>query len=269
MVLAPGSGVGTGKQNPAARGGEVARAEIPSIEVCDLLKVYRGRTVLDRVSFSIARGESVALLGPNGAGKTTTLLAILGVIRPDGGSVRLRGFPMPEARSPALERTGFAAGYLGLPDLMRVREALLVFADFYGVDSPRERVEEVIELFGIRHLERSLNGTLSAGQRTIVNLAKAVLCSPEVLVLDEPTASLDPDVARRTRCLLREVRETMGCTTLITSHNMHEVEELAERVIFLHGGRVVADGPPAVVVESFGGRDLEDAFVHLASAGGD
>lgn len=238
-----------------------------SIEVSGLVKSFKGRRVLDSVGFRVDPGESVALLGPNGAGKTTTLLIILGVVTPDEGEVKLRGFPMPDGKRRALEKTGFAAGYLSLPDLMRVNEALRVFADFYGVPHPRRRVEEVIELFGIRHLERSLNGTLSAGQRTIVNLAKAVLPSPEVLILDEPTASLDPDVARRTRRILQDLRQDLGCTTLVTSHNMREVEELAQRVIFLHRGKIVADGSPADVAEELGARDLEDAFVELAEVG--
>ncbi|MER3521796.1 MAG: hypothetical protein C4317_06320 [Acidimicrobiia bacterium] len=247
-----------------ARGTERASA---SVEVRGLGKSFKGRRVLDSISFEIYPGESVALLGPNGAGKTTTLLTILGVITPDQGEVWLRGYSMPRGRRRALEKTGFAAGYLSLPDLMRVKEALLVFADFYAVPSPRRRVEEVIDLFGIRHLERSLNGTLSAGQRTLVSLAKAVLCGPEVLILDEPTASLDPDVARRTRRLLEDLHEELGCTMLVTSHNMREVEELAQRVIFLHQGRIVADGSPHHVAETLGAEDLEDAFIELAEVG--
>lgn len=290
MVLAASSGMGSCQQhsdpwrgelvdgaNPAHRGGAAclqpaakagmvrdAEGAPPAIEVCQLVKSFKGSRVLDSISFRVDPGESVALLGPNGAGKTTTLLTILGVITPDEGEVYLRGFPMPHGKRQALEKTGFAAGYLSLPDLMRVKEALLVFADFYAVPSPRRRVEEVIELFDIGHLARSLNGTLSAGQRTLVNLAKAVLCYPEVLILDEPTASLDPDVARRTRRLLEQLHEELGCTTLVTSHNMREVEELAERVIFLHRGEIVADGPPDRVAEALGAGDLEEAFVELA-----
>lgn len=267
MVLATDSGVGPSQQHGSSGRLGVEPASPACIEVSSLVKSFKGRCVLDSISFRIEAGECVSLLGPNGAGKTTTLLIILGVISPDGGEVRLRGFSMPGGRRPALEKTGFAAGNLSLPDLMRVREALLVFADFYGVSEPRKRVEEVIDLFGIRHLGRSLNVTLSAGQRTIVNLAKAVLCSPEVLILDEPTASLDPDVSRRVRCVLQDLRKELGCTTLVTSHNMREVEELAERVIFLHRGRVVADGPPGRVAEALGAENLEDAFVELAEVG--
>ncbi len=271
MVLASSSGVGPSEENDASRGRRLKADSPASIEVAGLVKEFKGKRVLDSISFRVDSGESVALLGPNGAGKTTTLLIVLGVVTPDDGVVMLRGYPMPAGRRKALERTGFAAGYLSLPDLMRVREALLVFADFYGVPEPRKKVDEVIDLFRIRHLERALNGTLSAGQRTIVNLAKAVLCSPEVLILDEPTASLDPDVARRTRRILCDLRRELGCTTLVTSHNMREVEELADRVIFLHRGRIVADGTPSSVAEALGAENLEDAFVELAEvgAGGD
>lgn len=241
--------------------------EAPAIYVGDLVKSFKGRRVLDGVSFSVRSGERVALLGPNGAGKTTTILTVLGVVAPDSGTVRLRGLPIPAQRRRAMERTGFAAGYLALPDLMRVREALTVFADFYGVDDPRARAREVASVLGIEHLWDSFNGTLSAGQKTLVNLAKALLCKPEVLVLDEPTASLDPDVARRTRRLLLELWSESRFAILVTSHNMREVEEMAERVIFLHRGRVVADDSPGAVAHQLGAADLEEAFVELSESG--
>ena len=213
MVLATGSGLGPSEQDETAGRRGVVTGGDASVEVSGLVKSFKGRKILDSIDFRIEAGESVALLGPNGAGKTTTLLIVLGVITPDEGVVKLRGYPMPAGRRRALEKTGFAAGYLSLPDLLRVKESLVVFADFYGVAEPRKRVEEVIDLFGIRHLERSLNGTLSAGQRTIVNLAKAVLCSPEVLILDEPTASLDPDIAR-----LRDESFKIFTTSLVVRH---------------------------------------------------
>jgi ABC-2 type transport system ATP-binding protein len=238
-----------------------------AIRVIDLQKSFRGRRILNRISFGVRPGERVALLGPNGAGKTTTILTILGVVAPDSGAVFLRGYPVPEKRNLALEKVGFAAGYLALPDLMRVREALRVFADFYGVEDPNRRITEVVEYLGIGHLWNSFNGTLSAGQKTLVNLAKALLCRPEVLILDEPTASLDPDVARRTRRLLLDMWKAEKFAVLVTSHNMREVEELAQRVVFLYRGSVVADAPPGEVAARLGADNLEDAFVSLSETG--
>ncbi|HEX2063170.1 MAG TPA: ABC transporter ATP-binding protein, partial [Acidimicrobiales bacterium] len=150
-------------------------------------------------------GERVALLGPNGAGKTTTLMMLLGVVTPDSGTVELVGHRLPEGRSPAMEQVGFAAGYLPLPDRLRVREALGVFAQLYGVEDPASAVREGLERFRIAHLAEAMGTELSSGQRTLVGIVKAVLHRPRLLVLDEPTASLDPDVAARARAGLEAV----------------------------------------------------------------
>jgi ABC-2 type transport system ATP-binding protein len=236
------------------------------LEARGLAKEFAKVRAVDGVDISVAPGERVALLGPNGAGKTTTLLMLLGAITPDEGTIRLAGHDLPRGRSKAMEQVGFVAGYLPLPERLRVREALSIFAGFYGL--PRRAgdaaVEAGLDRFGVSHLADQMCMELSSGQRTLVGIVKAILHRPQLLVLDEPTASLDPDVAHRVRNGLLDVAAADGTALLVTSHNMVEVEKMAERVVFLAAGRVVADGSPADVAASFGHGDLEGVFLHLA-----
>jgi ABC-2 type transport system ATP-binding protein len=236
------------------------------LEARGLAKEFAKVRAVDGVDLTVAAGERVALLGPNGAGKTTTLLMLLGAITPDSGTIRIAGHDLPHGRSRAMEQVGFVAGYLPLPERLRVREALSIFAGLYGL--PRRAgdaaVAESLERFGVSHLAESMCMELSSGQRTLVGIVKAILHRPPLLVLDEPTASLDPDVAHRVRNGLLDLAASDGTAILVTSHNMTEVELLAERVVFLADGRVVADGPPAEVAASFGHGDLEGVFLHLA-----
>jgi ABC-2 type transport system ATP-binding protein len=236
------------------------------LEATGLMKSFAAVRAVDGVDLSVAAGERVALLGPNGAGKTTTLLMLLGAITPDAGTISIAGHELPRGRSAAMAEIGFVAGYLPLPDRLRVREALSVFAGLYGLDrrTGDAAVEAGIERFGIGHLAGRMCMELSSGQRTVVGIVKAVLHRPALLVLDEPTASLDPDVAHRVRAGLLDVAADDGTALLVTSHNMVEVERMAQRVVFLAAGRVVADGAPADVAERFGHGDLEGVFLHLA-----
>ncbi len=229
-----------------------------------LVKDYRRGRAVDGVSLAVAPGERVALLGPNGAGKTTTLLMLLGVVTPDAGWVEILGHLLPRQRSEALAGVGFAAGYLPLPEKLRVREYLTMFGDLYGVPDPLDAARRALERFEIGHLEGAMGTELSSGQKTLVGIAKATLHRPRLLILDEPTASLDPDVALRVRTGLTSLCLDERTALLVTSHNMVEVERLCERVVFLSGGRVVADGAPAEITERFGRSDLEDVFLHLA-----
>ncbi|HEX4868040.1 MAG TPA: ABC transporter ATP-binding protein [Acidimicrobiales bacterium] len=236
------------------------------LEASGLVKSFAKVRAVDGVDLTIADGERVALLGPNGAGKTTTLLMLLGAVTPDAGRVSLAGHELPRGRSAAMGEVGFVAGYLPFPDRLRVREALSLFAGFYGF-SRRDgdaAVAAGLERFGVGHLADRMCMELSSGQRTLVGIVKAVLARPHLLVLDEPTASLDPDVAFRVRTGLLDVAAEDGTALLVTSHNMVEVERLTERVVFLAGGRVAADGSPAEVAERFGHGDLEGVFLHLA-----
>ena len=230
-----------------------------------LVKAYRRTTAVAGVDLTVAAGERVALLGPNGAGKTTTLLMLLGAVTPDEGTVEVLGRRLPAGRSRAMRAVGFSAGYLPLPDRLRVREALGVFARLYGVPDPAGATRAALERFGVAHLSEAMGTELSSGQRTLVGVVKATMHHPRLLVLDEPTASLDPDVAHRVRTGLERVWAEDGSALLVTSHNMTDVERMCERVVFLSAGRVVADGRPDDVARGFGQRSLEEVFLHLAS----
>ena len=234
------------------------------LDARNLVKGFGTTRAVDDVSIKVAPGERLGLLGPNGAGKTTTLLMLLGAITPDEGSIEIAGHRLPKGRSQAMERVGFAAGYLPLPDRLKVSEALRLFAGLYGVRDERATVAEGMARFGIEHLAEKLCEQLSSGQRTLVGIAKAILHRPRLLVLDEPTASLDPDVAQRVRTRLLQVCAAEGTALLVTSHDMREVELLCERVVFLAKGRVVADGPPGTIADVFGHTDLEGVFLQLA-----
>jgi ABC-2 type transport system ATP-binding protein len=240
----------------------------PVVRGRGLVKAYRGTRAVSEVDLVVAPAERVALLGPNGAGKTTTLMMLLGVVTPDAGTVELVGHRLPAGRSQAMQHVGFTAGYLPVPDRLRVREALGVFAQLYGVEDPASAVRAGLERFGIAHLAEAMGTELSSGQRTLVGIVKAVIHRPRLLVLDEPTASLDPDVAARARAGLEAVWADHGTALLVTSHNMTDVERICERVVFLARGRVVADGPPRRVAAQFGQEDLEQVFIHLASLEG-
>ena len=230
----------------------------------ELRKTFKKVQAVRGISIAVAPGERVGLLGPNGAGKTTTLLMLLGAILPDSGTVTVVGHRLPRQRSRAMASVGFAAGYLPLPDRLKVREALGVFAGWYGVRNHKIAVAEALERFEVGHLADRLCSALSSGQRTLVGIVKATLHNPALLVLDEPTASLDPDVGLRVRQgLLRFCSET-GAALLITSHDMREVEMLTERVIFLANGEVVANDTPAAIASTFGYDDLEGVFLQLA-----
>jgi len=235
-----------------------------ALRAIGLVKEYKRGRAVDGVDLTVAPGERVALLGPNGAGKTTTLLMCLGAVRPDAGTVEIFGHRLPGARTQALGHVGFVAGYLPLPQSVRVEEYLRMFGRLYGLRHPDRAAREGLARFGIEHLARAMGTELSSGQKTLVGIVKAALHEPRLLVLDEPTASLDPDVALRVRTGLRELSRDHGTALLVTSHNMLEVERLTERVVFLSHGKVVADGPPAAIAERYGRGDLEQVFLHLA-----
>jgi len=235
------------------------------LDATGLVKRYKRTTAVDGVSLTVDAGERVALLGANGAGKTTTLLMLLGAITPDEGTVTVLGHRLPAGRSRAMEEVGFAAGYLPLPGRLRVREVLAYFANLHGVADPGPAIEAGLERFRIPHLAGAMASELSSGQRTLVGIIKATLHRPRLLVLDEPTASLDPDVAHRVRLGLEETCDADSSALLVTSHNMTDVERICERVVFLSHGVVVADGPPSAVAQQFGRANLEEVFLHLAS----
>jgi ABC-2 type transport system ATP-binding protein len=231
----------------------------------DLHKRFGATKAVDGVDLSIAPGERVGIVGPNGAGKTTTLLMLLGAIEPDSGTVDLVGHRLPDGRSDAMGHVGFAAGYLPLPDRLTVLETLDLFATLHGLERPREASRQVLCELGIERLADQRVESLSSGQATLVGFAKAVVHHPELVVLDEPTASLDPDVAMRVRDRLEMMNAEHHTTLLLTSHDMREVERLTSRVVFLRDGRIAADGPAGEVVAEAGYDNLETMFLAEAA----
>jgi ABC-2 type transport system ATP-binding protein len=234
------------------------------LRACGLVKEYRRTRAVDGIDLVVRSGERVALLGPNGAGKTTTLLMLLGVVEPDTGTVEIAGNMLDRHRSRAADNVGFAAGYLPLTERMRVREYLRLFGQIYGIIDPTAAIEEGLERFRITHLAEAMGTELSSGQRTLVGIVRATLHRPRLLILDEPTASLDPDVANRVRNGLLELSAINQSALLMTSHDMSDVERVCERVVFLSEGRVVADGTAAEIAAAYGRGNLEDVFLHLA-----
>lgn len=243
---------------------DTTRPAQPVLDARGLVKRFGATTAVDGVDVVVRAGERVGLLGPNGAGKTTTLLMLLGAITPDAGTVEIAGHLLPRRRSRAMESVGFVAGYLPLPQHLTVVEALEFFARLYGMRRPRAAIDDALARFRVIGLADQRCESLSSGQRTLVGICKAVLHRPRLVVLDEPTASLDPDVAHRVREGLLELSETEGTALLVTSHHMVEVERLCQRVVFVSRGAVVAEGTPEQVVAQYGRNDLEGVFLEIA-----
>ena len=240
-----------------------------AIVVADLTKSYGTVEAVKGVTFTVRRGTTTALLGGNGAGKTTTLSMLLGLLTPTAGRITVLGEAMPAHRHRVLPRMNFTSPYVDLPKRLTVGENLSVFADLYGVRRPRERITAVAEDCDLVDLLKRPYGTLSAGQRTRVSLAKAVLNEPEVLLLDEPTASLDPDIGDRMRTYLERYQHRTGCTMLLASHHMGEVERMCDDVIMLRAGVVVDQGSPRELIARYGRDNMEQVFLDIARGGAD
>ena len=235
-----------------------------ALRVHDLRKNYGEVQAVDGVSFEVAPGEIVGLLGPNGAGKTTIINTVLAVLAPSSGSIRIGNLDVAGQRSLALARTNFAAVYASLPGNLTVAQNLRFFGLIYGVRALRHRIEELLGQFTLQALRDTKCGVLSSGELTRVALAKALLNRPRLLLLDEPTASLDPAAAREMRALIRALARDTGCGVLWTSHNMYEVEEVCDRVLFLSHGRILLEGNPRSLPAAHGARNLEELFIQLA-----
>jgi ABC-2 type transport system ATP-binding protein len=236
----------------------------PAIEVENLVKIYNGTAAVDGVSLSIPAGAIVGLLGGNGAGKTTTISSIMGLVRPTSGTVRVLGADMNRDRHRVLHRMNFESPYVDLPGRLTVRQNLLTFARLYGLPDPDARARQLSDELELGEFFDRPTGKLSAGQKTRVALAKALVNDPEVLLLDEPTASLDPDTAAWIRDRIARHREEKGATVLLASHNMREVERLCDRVVFMRRGKVVADATPSELLERYGRDTMEDVFIDVA-----
>jgi ABC-2 type transport system ATP-binding protein len=238
------------------------------LEVEHLTKRFDDVVAVDNVTFSAHRGEILGLLGPNGAGKTTTIQLLLGLTAPTEGTIRLFGLAIERHRREILQRVNFSSAYISLPYNLSVRENLEVFARLYGVGDRGRRIASLLELFEIPEVADRVTGKLSSGQLTRLNLCKAFLNDPEILFLDEPTASLDPDIAEKVRSALKAVQREKGVTIVYTSHNMREIELICDRVIFLSHGRVVAQGTPQEILERADAESLEKVFIRIARGGG-
>jgi ABC-2 type transport system ATP-binding protein len=239
----------------------------PIVQLEHLRKEFNGTVAVADVSFPVQRGEIVGLLGANGAGKTTTIQVLLGLTTPTSGTVRVFGMEFEQQRIEILQRCNFSSAYTGLPSNLKVWENLLVFAKLYQVKDHRQKTEELLELLEIGHLRAKITGHLSSGESTRVNLCKALLNDPELLLLDEPTASLDPNIADKVRKLLRRVQRERGISMIYTSHNMRDVEEVCDRVLFLNKGRIIAEGTPQQVIDQFQQKSLEEVFIQVARSG--
>jgi len=234
------------------------------LSITDLRKVY-GRTVaVDGVSFHVGRNEIVGLLGPNGAGKTTIINIVLGILEANGGTIHVEGFDIAGHRRHALERTNFAAVYAPLPGNLTVYQNLRFFGLLYGVKGIAERITEVLKEFELEQFRNTKCGVLSSGEQTRVGLAKAMLNQPHLLLLDEPTASLDPASARDIRAKICEFAAKEGVGVLWTSHNMVEVEKVCDRVLFLSHGKILLEGNPKTLPRDHGKETLEDLFIAVA-----
>ncbi|HZR98582.1 MAG TPA: ABC transporter ATP-binding protein [Chloroflexota bacterium] len=241
----------------------------PAISVEGLSKRF-GRTWAVRdVSFAVQPGETVGLLGPNGAGKTTTIQMLLGIITPTSGRIEVLGRDLHRERTRVLQQVNFSSAYVALPPRLTVWQNLEIYARLYSVPDRRARIGELLAYFEVAHLRNRPVGTLSSGETARVNLCKALLNRPRVLLLDEPTASLDPDAADRARTSFKEIRAGGDITLLYTSHNMAEVEDLCDRVVFIHEGLVLAEGTPLDVTRQVLGSGveepaLEEVFIKVA-----
>jgi ABC-2 type transport system ATP-binding protein len=238
----------------------------PAIAVDNLVKRYGATVAVGGISFAVEHGQTAALLGGNGAGKTTTLSILLGLLLPSEGSVRVLGEDVLRHRYRVLPRINVSSPYVDLPHRLTVRQNLSVYARLYGLPRRRERIERLADDLQItRFLDRPA-GKLSSGQKTRVALAKALLNEPEVLLLDEPTASLDPDTGDWVRSYLEDYRARTGATLLLASHNMGEVERLCSQVMMMKAGLIVDRGSPTELIDRYGRTNLEEVFLHIARA---
>ena len=233
----------------------------------NLCKKYGDTQALTSLSFELRAGEILGLLGPNGAGKTTAIHILLGLLSQTSGNVSVFGLSPLTHRHEISKRLNFSSAYVQLPTNLKVEENLKIFSGLYGVKDRAKKIVKLLELFEIAHLKNRFTGALSSGEKTRLNLAKCLLNDPELLLLDEPTASLDPEMADTVRKTLKKIQRDTGIGILYTSHNMPEVEEICDRVFFIHEGRTITSGTPAEVMKSFESQSLEQVFIKIVRSG--
>ncbi|MBV8914533.1 MAG: ABC transporter ATP-binding protein [Acetobacteraceae bacterium] len=235
-----------------------------AIVVDGLTKRYGDVLAVDRISFRVGPGQTVALLGGNGAGKTTTIAMLLGLLIPSAGRICILGHDMARDRFAALARMNFSSPYIALPSRLSVAENLRVYGHLYSVRALERRIRTLADELDLHAFLDRPAGQLSAGQKTRVTLAKALINRPDILLLDEPTASLDPDTGDMVRTWLERYRAESGCSILLASHNMGEVERLCDQVLMLKQGRIVDEGSPSELLDRYGRDDLEQVFLDIA-----
>jgi ABC-2 type transport system ATP-binding protein len=235
-----------------------------AIQVQNLVKSYSHTLAVDGISFTLERGKILGLLGGNGAGKTTTISLLLGLLTPTSGRITVLGHDMARDRFAALARMNFSSPYIALPARLTVRENLKVYGHLYNVPRLKPRIDELAEQFNLTTLLGRTAGELSAGQKTRVALAKSLINKPELLLLDEPTASLDPDTGDYVRTVLEDYRRDTGAAILLASHNMAEVERLCDEVLMMKTGKIVDRGAPDALIARYGREDMEQVFLHIA-----
>jgi ABC-2 type transport system ATP-binding protein len=236
----------------------------PIVEVRNLTKRFGDFTAVDNISFDINEGEILGLLGPNGAGKTTTIHMLLGLITPSSGTIKMFGLDLAQHRETILQQVNFSSTYISMPFSLTVEENLKVIARLYSLQNIQQRIDDIVGKLEMGDIQHKLTRKLSSGQMSRLTLAKALMTEPKVLFLDEPTASLDPDIVNKIKAFLKEYQRTTGLSILYTSHNMREMEEMSNRIIFLQHGYIVAEGTSDQIIQRYGQRDLEEVFLKLA-----
>ncbi|UWU72873.1 ABC transporter ATP-binding protein [Bradyrhizobium sp. NC92] len=256
-------------RNDKAYGAAVAdRAASAAVELDRVVKVYQQTHAVDGISFSLPRGSITGLLGGNGAGKTTTIAMIMGLVLPTSGRLKVLGHRMPQESASVLGRINFQSPYVDMPMRLTVRQNLTVFGKLYAVKNLPDRIATLARDLDLTDFIDRTNGKLSAGQKTRASLAKALINQPELLLLDEPTASLDPDTADWVRAHLEHYRKQHGATILLASHNMLEVERLCDRIIIMKRGHIEDDDTPNAILTRYNRTALEDVFLDVARGRG-
>ena len=234
------------------------------VEINNLSKEFKGKYAVSDLSFVVKKGEILGLLGANGAGKTTTIHMLLNLITPSSGSIKIFGKDFDQHRIEILGRMNFASAYQFLPYNLKVIENLRVFAEIYSVNNTEQKITELLDLFELSHLKNNSTGMLSSGEQTRLNICKALLNNPELLLLDEPTASLDPDQADKVRKIILDLQRQSGMSVINTSHNMIDVHELCDRILFMQTGTVIAQGTAAEIMSTYQSQSLEEVFIMIA-----
>jgi len=234
------------------------------IEVKNLTKKYDKFTAVDNISFEIQEGEIVGLLGPNGAGKTTTINMILSILEPSAGEINVFGKSLKNSRTEILQKMNFAAVYAHLPVNLTVLQNLKVFGHLYGVKNLKNKLKELLKEFDLENFKNHKTGVLSSGEASRLSLAKAIINDPQLILLDEPTASLDPSISKQIRDMIKDYVTKTKTAVLWTSHNMKEIEEVCDRVMFLSHGKIILQGNPKTLAKEYGKKDLEELFITVA-----